>query len=214
MEARRQHTYAICFSGGYTYVHAPVHECSYAYVSAVGVLVCRRCVGILRQPFVMESSQSGPGISATVGAAAVSSSSLTPAAWRAAPASSRRASMSASVRRRTSVASRRRRRRRLCSRTSTRSVGLAAGCLSVFVAPSSSASSRARWCGGVSSRRRRRCRPAARLDGAAGCRRSRCLHPPSTCWCTPEDEQGRHGLVLQLVLQFLGLHLMPAWCGR
>ena len=38
-----------------TYVHAPVNECCYAYVSAVGVLVCRRCVGILRQPFVMES---------------------------------------------------------------------------------------------------------------------------------------------------------------
>ena len=199
MEARRQHTYAICFSGGHTYVHAPVHECSYACVSAVGVLVCRRCVGILRQPFVMESSPSCPGIFVTVGAAAVSSSSLTPTAWRAAPASSRRASMSASVRCRTSVALRRRRRRRLRSRTSTRSVGLAAGCLSVFVAPSSSASSRARWCGGVSSRRRRR---------------SRCLHPPSTCWCTPEDEQGRHGLVLQLVLQFLGFHSTPAWCGR
>ena len=210
MEARRQHTYAICFSGGHTYVHAPVHECSYAYVSAVGVLVCRRCVGILRQPFIMESLPSCPGIFATVGAAAVSSSSLTTAAWRAAPASSRRASMSASVRRRTSVASRRHRRRRLCSRTSTRSVGLAAGCLSVFVAPSSSASSRARWCGGVSSRRRRRCRLAARLDGAAGCRRSRCLHPPSTCWCTPEDKQGRHGLVLQ----FLDFHSTPAWCGR
>ena len=171
----------------------------------------RRCVGVLRQPFIMESSPSCPGIFATVGAAAVSSSSLTPAAWRAAPASSRRASMSASVRRRTSVASRRRRRRRLRSRTSTRSVGLAAGCLSVFAAPSSSAGSRARCCGGVSSRRRH-CRPAARLDGAAGCRRSRCLHPP--CWCTPEDEQGRRGLVLQLVLQFLGFHLMPAWCGR
>ena len=209
MEARRQHTYAICFSGGHTYVHAPVHECSYAYVSAVGVLVCRRCVGILRQPFVMESSQSGPGIFATVGTAAVSSSSLTPAAWRAAPASSRRASMSASVRRRTSVASRRRHHRRLRSRTSTRSVGLAAGCLSVFAAPSSSAGSRARCCGGVSSRRRH-CRPAARLDGAVGCRRSRCLHPPSTCWCTPEDKQGRHGLVLQ----FLDFHSTPAWCGR
>ena len=210
MEARRQHTYAICFSGGHTDVHAPVHE----LFSVIGVLVCRRCVGILRQPFVMESLPSCPGIFATVSAAAVSSSSLTPAAWRAAPASSRRASMSASVRRRTSVASRRRRRRRLRSRTSTRSVGLAAGCLSVFAAPSSSAGSRARWCGGVSSRRRRRCRPAARLDGAAGCRRSRCLHPPSTCWCTPEDEQGRHGLVLQLVLQFLGFHSTPAWCGR
>ena len=182
------------------------------------VCLCRRCVGLpsvcwhLATALRHGVSLSCPGIFATVGAAAVSSSSLTPAAWRAAPASSRRASMSASVRRRTSVASRRRRRRRLCSRTSTRSVGLAAGCLSVFVAPSSSASSRARWCGGVSSRRRRRCRPAARLDGAAGCRRSRCLHPP--CWCTPEDEQGRHGLVLQLVLQFLGFHLMPAWCGR
>ena len=124
VEARRQHTYSLCFSGGHTYVHAPVHECSYTCVSAVVVLVCLRCVGILRQPFVMESSQSGPGIFATVGTAAVSSSSLTPAAWRAAPASSRRASMSASVRRRTSVASRRRRRRRLRSRTSTRSMGL------------------------------------------------------------------------------------------
>ena len=110
----------------------------------------RRCVGVLRQPFIMESSPSCPGIFATVGASAVSSSSLTPAAWRAAPASSCHASMSASVRHRTSVASRRRRRRRLRSRTSTRSVGLAAGCLSVFAAPSSSAGSRARWCGGVS----------------------------------------------------------------
>ena len=34
----------------------------------------RRCVGVLRQPFIMESSPSCPGIFATVGAAAVSSS--------------------------------------------------------------------------------------------------------------------------------------------
>ena len=122
----------------------------------------RRCVGVLRQPFIMESSPSCTGIFATVGAAAVSLPS-TPA-WRVVPALERHHRCGGQA----SVALRCGRCCRFGSRTSTRSVGLAAGRLSVFAAPSLSVGSRARWCCGVTLRRRRR-RPAAVLDGAARC---------------------------------------------
>ena len=105
----------------------------------------RQCIGVSRQPFIMESSPSHPGISVMVGAAAMSSSS-TPA-WRAAPALRRHCRCGG----RASVTSWRRRCHWFGSRTSTRSV----------VSPPAVS---------VSSQRHRRW-SAAGFDDAAWCRR-------------------------------------------
>ena len=110
----------------------------------------RQCIGVSRQPFIMESSPSHPGISVMVGAAAMSSSS-TPA-WRAAPALRRHCRCGG----RASVTSWRRRCHWFGSWTSTCSV------VSPLVVS-------------VSSRRHRRW-SAAGLDDAAWCRRRPMLH--------------------------------------
>ena len=114
-------------------------------------------------------------------------------AWRVVPALERHHRCGG----RASVASRCGHCCRFGSRTSTRSVGLAAGRLSVFAAPSLSVGSRARWCCGVTLRRRRR-RPAAVLDGAARCCRR---------WPMPHHQLGAS------IINVLAYSTTTTWMG-